>query len=514
MSATASAPPTEASTQNATRVGRGALFITAAKLWFMGTGAVVNFALGSLLGAAEYGNYGITIRWVSLLNMMVVQGLLQGMSRTVAADPHAAATLWRQARPVALGVGLLAGGGVVALAGPVAGALLDPSLVPGLRVAGLITAAYALYAPQVGVLNGLQRFSAQAALDASFSTVKLVGILGAAALGLGAAGSVGGFGVSALVMAAVTARVLRGVLRGVLHDAPRGDPTVALNVKTLMGFSGLVMVYQAALNLLMLVDLGLVKRLLGAELAGHYTAAVNLAQVPYLGCTAVTFVVFPLLGQEPTLEAARHTTRSALRYALLIGGPVSAAMMATAPGVLGAVFPAAFMDAAPALTFLCGAYLCAALLSVGCAMLNALGRPGWSAACVAVGVALSAAGCALMVGPLGMLGGALGALLGMGAALVASLAALWATGRLEVPWASVVRHGVVLVVAALVGPMVPWPAGGALLRVAGVLGAALAGVLALVALVLMGEVGRPEWDLLMRVLGRKKAPAAQAAVQQ
>ncbi len=46
---------------------------------------------------------------------------------------------------------------------------------------------YALYAALVGSLNGRRMFMHQAGLDMTFSTVRTIGIVGAAALGYGAA---------------------------------------------------------------------------------------------------------------------------------------------------------------------------------------------------------------------------------------------------------------------------------------------------------------------------------------
>ncbi|MEW5851075.1 MAG: oligosaccharide flippase family protein, partial [Myxococcota bacterium] len=266
--ARSAAPPSEA----AVKVGRGALLITAAKVVFLITGAVVNFSLASLLTPKEYGDYGVTIRWVSLLNMMVVQGLLQGMSRAVAQAPQSAGVVRTQALPVVTTISLVTGGLVLLLASPLAGALGDEGLTPLLRTAALITTSYAFYAALVGIINGLQRFKAQALLDMGFSTTKMVFILAGAALGLGAQGSVAGFGVAAVVMAVLTASVATGLGKEPL--------ATRLTFGSFLSFSGWVMGYQALLNLLMFLDLALVRRAAGlgalpTEAAGLYAGAVN-----------------------------------------------------------------------------------------------------------------------------------------------------------------------------------------------------------------------------------------------
>ncbi|MBI5496492.1 MAG: polysaccharide biosynthesis C-terminal domain-containing protein [Deltaproteobacteria bacterium] len=495
------APP--APTERARAVGRGALLITGGKGWFLVTATAVNLGLASVLGAVDYGNYGVTIRWVSLLNMMVVQGMLQGVSRAVSAQPGAAQAFRRQAlRPVAL-VAALAGLFLLGAARPLAALLEDNRLAPLFATSALITVAYAFYAAFVGVLNGAQRFRAQALTDMGFSTAKMVFILGAAALGLGAAGSVAGFGLAAVVLAVVT-----WFTSG--SDA-REAPGTPLTVRSLLAFGGLVMAYQACLNLQMFVDLGVVKRATGegmlpAELAGHYAGATNVAQIPYLACTAITFVLFPLLGAAGTRtdQETRELARRATRYALLVAGIPAVALIAAAPGLLRAVFPMEYMGAAPALRLLAVAYVLAALSSVTCTMLNALGRPQLSVLSVMVGVLVTLGLAPLLVEPWGLTGPAAATACGMTSTWLVSLRCLAWTGRGAFAWSSLVRMGGVMAALAAVGAQVPWPVEGAAARLVGLGGGALAAVAALVLLWVVGEIGQQDLALLRGIISRKK----------
>ena len=86
----------------------------------------------------------------------------------------------------------------------IARVLLDDQLTPLLRVASLVVFAYALYAALVGSLNGLHLFGQQARLDATFSTLRTAGILGGAALGLGAIGAVTGFASAAATILTIS----------------------------------------------------------------------------------------------------------------------------------------------------------------------------------------------------------------------------------------------------------------------------------------------------------------------
>jgi O-antigen/teichoic acid export membrane protein len=486
----------------AVRVGRGAALIALAKAVFMLTGAVVNLGLASVLIPRDYGDYGVTIRWVSLLNMMVVQGLLQGVSRVVAGAPGAAGTLRAQAMGTVSAVAASAAVLLLAAAHPLAGLLGDTHLAPLFMLAATITFSYAFYAALVGVVNGLQRFKTQALLDMGFSSTKMVFILAGAALGLGAAGAVGGFGLAAAVMLVVAAWATRGLGR----DAPP-EP---LTWRALLAFSGWVMGYQAGLNLLMFVDLGLVRRAvslgtLSPESAGHYAGAVNLSQLPYFACTAITFVVFPVLGKaaaQGDRAAQAAAVKQALRYALVLITPLCATLLASGRGVLTAIFPASYLAAEDALRVLALSYVTAAVVSVLCTVLNALGHPSWSALATGSGAVVALVAGAVWVERWGMPGAAAGSLLGMAWAALVAAWKLHRLGGVAWPWRTVTRCLAALGLVVGAGMVWPWPE--AMGRVAGLASAALTAVVALGLLVPLGELGRVDLDLLLQVLGRRR----------
>ena len=125
--------------------GRGTIYITASKLWFMVTGAAIYFVLPRLVSPANLGVYKVVIGLVSVINAVVVTGTVQTVSKFVSQTPELADAIKRKALLLQC---VLGGGAAVAfaLAAPlVATALNDASLTPYLRLAALITASYAFY---------------------------------------------------------------------------------------------------------------------------------------------------------------------------------------------------------------------------------------------------------------------------------------------------------------------------------------------------------------------------------
>ena len=147
--------------------GRGTIFITAAKVWFIVTGYGIYFALPRLLSVEQWGLYVVVIGAVSVLNAVIVTGTYQTVSKYVSQEEEKADSV----KVAALRLQLLVGGGAslgfFLLASVIAGYLNDQRLTAYLRLASLITLSYSFYSVFTGYFNGRRKFLTQAGLDAS-----------------------------------------------------------------------------------------------------------------------------------------------------------------------------------------------------------------------------------------------------------------------------------------------------------------------------------------------------------
>ena len=71
----------------ATKAGRGVLYIAFAKFYFMLAGAVIEFRLPVILTNTVFGAYAVVASAVSPLNNVLITGTIQGVSRFVAQTP-------------------------------------------------------------------------------------------------------------------------------------------------------------------------------------------------------------------------------------------------------------------------------------------------------------------------------------------------------------------------------------------------------------------------------------------
>ena len=384
--------------EDARRAGRGLVSIAGAKGYFIVTSYAVQLLLPRIFGEAkEFGLYAATMSGVAILTNVLIVATIQSVSKFVSEDEARAEVTLRQGLRVQTLLGGALALGLFIFAPAIAHLLLDDQLTRLLRVASVVVFAYALYAAVVGSLNGRHWFSKQARLDFTFSTLRTVGILTGAALGLGAIGAVAGF-------AAASATILSISLIWI-GFGKRGEP---IPLRRWIGFMAPIWTYQVCLNGILMIDLQVLKRTateialastatsqaavdLANQYVGYYRAAQTFAFVPYQLIISLTFIVFPMISKATSIgnrEATRSTIQHAMRLSLLLLLLVAAPTSGTADGVMRLAYPAEYLAGAPALAILVFGVAAFALFAVAATAISGAGQP--SLAAMIAGVSLLA----------------------------------------------------------------------------------------------------------------------------
>jgi len=363
--------------------GRGLLFITAAKLWFMVAGYIVQFALPRALGSPEkFGVWVLVLALVSPINNVMVTATIQGVSKFCSETEGRVPAVTR----AALRMQAFLGGGTALLfflAAPAVSLFMhDRSLTPHLQLAAGVILAYAFYAVFVGAANGARAFHKQAALDIGYSTLRTALVVGGALALHTALGSIAGFVTASFVILALAA-----MLVGVGPAPSEKFPTA-----TLVRFFAGVAVYLLIVNLLMFVDGLLLKRLV-AEAAtragaadpaavanaqeGFYGAVQAIARLPYQLILAVTFVIFPLVSRatfEKDAERTRGYVRATMRYSLVVVALLASTLASRPEAVMRLFYKPEYAVGSPALAILLIGYVCFSLFNIAGTIINSSGN--------------------------------------------------------------------------------------------------------------------------------------------
>jgi stage V sporulation protein B len=414
--------------------------IAGAKGYFIVTSYAVQLLLPRIFGEAkEFGLYSATMSGVAILTNVLIVATIQSVSKFVSEDEARAEVTLRQGLRVQTLVGGALALGLFTLAPAIAHLLLDDQLTRLLRVASVVVLAYALYAAVVGSLNGRHWFSKQARLDVTFSTLRTVGILVGAGLGLGAIGAVAGF-------ATASATILSISLIWI-GFGKRGEP---IPLRRWIGFMAPIWTYQICLNGILMIDLQVLKRTateiafastatsqaavdLANQYVGYYRAAQTFAFVPYQLIISMTFIVFPMISKATSIgnrEAARSTIQHAMRLSLLLLLLVAAPTSGAADGVMRLAYPAEYLAGAPALSILVFGVAAFALFAVAATAISGAGKPSNRVLVMRAGL-----------GEQTLEAAATGTAIGMVIALVLSAWAVYQTFGVFIPVATWIRAG-------------------------------------------------------------------------
>ena len=373
--------------------GRGVIYITFAKLWFLITGYVLTFGLPRIFkwesgGDAEqgqilYGAYKLVFMGVSFINNGIVTGTIQAVARFTSQDEGNAGAIRHTALKVQGILGLSIAAIYALFAGLIAELLKSPELAYLMRLSAGVIAAYSCYSVFIGSFNGQRQFNRQALFDITYATVKTGLIIGLAAVGFKVFGTVLGFLISSVFIMAAAA-VVSGI-------GGKGS----FSAKPYLAFSVTLIVYTFLLNLVLSLDLFLLKGLsshlalesgmsadeasaFGKALTGRYGAVQGLAFIPYQAILSIAFVAFPLISKV-TFEGDREKTRlyilKTMRFTAIFIVGLATVFAALPEQSLGLIFPPEYQVAADALRILAFGIAAFGLMVVSNTILNGAGLP-------------------------------------------------------------------------------------------------------------------------------------------
>ncbi len=508
------APPQEDAARTA---GRGGLVIVAAKILFIFYGFAQQILLQHLLGEAGYGEVSFVNATVGVINNVMVAASIQGVSRTVAsAPPESVGELYRRVLGYHAVIAVIMAAGFAALAGVITSVFHAEHLTTPLRVVALIVLLYGIYAPIVGSLNGRKRFVDQGGLDIVYGAMRTVGIALGVVFFLRAHLS-GTLGFCVGFVGAATLILPASIWRAGLGKAGGKDPALG----KYLAFLGPVVVAQAFLNLLLRTDFFLLRYFAGHtaaaqgvsqkaadELLGVYQGVQIYAFLPFQILMSITFILFPMLARahaDKDTEAVRDFTRAGVRLSFVFTGLICGTVSALSMHVLRLASPEGiWKNGADALRILAIGMGPLSVIGISSAVLTSLQRERLAAALTAIAVTLVALGCAVLLPGAELTSGmlvrtAIAASAGLGIAMIIGAILVKRTAGGFVPPLTVVRVPIAIAAAIAAGWKMPW-LGKALV----VPQAAAIGVVYVIALVVMREIGAADLAIVKRALSRGK----------
>jgi len=400
---------------------KGTFILTGAKIYFVIAAYCIYIGLARIIGPQQFGIYGVVVGLISIFNMALITGTLQAVSRFVSGAPEEEQ---RAVKREALKIQLVFASSLFIIfnifASQIASLLNDSALTGYLRVASIIFLCYAFYAVFIGYLNGTKRFRAQALFDISYSTIKLVLILGLAVLGFQALGALSGFALASFIIV-VASFFIVGMQKS----------ESAFSWKKILNFELTIIGLAFLINLMMNLDLLMLKALSpqaeGNTLAGLYTAALTISRVPYQLLMGINLAIFPLiasLAREGKREDVQSHINQGLRLYLGFLLLAAVGISSSADATMGLIYPASYREGSAALFITSYGYLFFSLWVFIATIFSAIGKPK-RALLFGVGTVLVQAGLlAWLIPTYGLVGASLGSAIAWGCGALVGAAML------------------------------------------------------------------------------------------
>lgn len=333
-------------TQKQSRLS-GALALMIAQGVVLVLGYITHPLIGRLLGRSSYGIYGVVLAVQSIIGLLLTLGVPVAVARFVARDEEHAHSTLKQALRIQTVIALVVAITTFLVSPLLARFLGDPSLINYIRLTALIVFLQAYYPIFLQFLSGLHLFNRQAILMSLYAVAKLAGAIGLI-YAFQVYGAFAGFAVGG---------VLAGLLGWAWTWSAGGREHKALPLRSFLQFSGTYVLTLVGLQILISLDLFMVKALLHEDAqAGYYNAAVTLSRISYMLLQALAFILLPsvsaLTKPGESHDSAATFIGDAIRYLIMLIVPSVAIAAATSKPLVILFFSREYLPAAPVLTVL------------------------------------------------------------------------------------------------------------------------------------------------------------------
>ena len=325
----------------------GALALMVAQALVLLLGYITHPWIGRVLGPEAYGVYGVVLAVQSIAGIILTLGVPISIARFVARHENQAQSILKQTIHLQAAVALLVSVTTFILAALIAHLLKDDSLARLIQFVAIVVFLQAFYTVFTQFFSGMHRFNRQAILTTFYAIIKLVGAISLIYV-IGVYGAFAGFALGGMAAALLGWWWSRNL---------GGRQASQLRTKDFLSFAGVYVLIVMGLQLIMSLDLFMVKAFLASDIeAGFYNASSTIARIPYMLLQAIAFILLPSVSALTKPGASRDKAATfisdTLRYLIAIIVPSVALAAATSKNLIILFFSAQYIPAASSLTIL------------------------------------------------------------------------------------------------------------------------------------------------------------------
>ncbi len=269
---------------------KSAIIVTVSEIIFNLSAFVIHAVVGRILGPADYGRYGLVVTLTTMIIILVGNGiptaLAKYLSEIFETNPRLIKVIKKQAILLqSLIIGSLTF--LFFLSAPLIAKILgDLTLTNLFRISSLIIPAFAAASFYFSYYTGLHKFNIQALLKVSRSVFRIFFIISLAYF-FQVKGSIVGYilaPLSVFLLALIIDKfnINKEIKKKIQESSISQQDNLIFPWKNLVNYAWQIVVFFLAYELMISIDLYLVKRILASDhLTGIYNAALTAGRIPY-----------------------------------------------------------------------------------------------------------------------------------------------------------------------------------------------------------------------------------------
>lgn len=342
-------------------LAKSALWVTFSEILFNLSGFIIHSLLGRFLGPADYGRYGIVITLTTMVIILIGNGIPTAMSKYISEYFENNLRMVKKIKKQAVLLQLIIVGGITILffvsVPLICWALNDPTLIPLFRISTLIIPAFAAASFYFSYYTGLHQFNIQATLKTLRSIFRIVFVV-ALAYFWKVEGSIVGYIIAPGLVFLVAFMIDKFYIEPQLDKkiVNEKDSPIEFPWKKLVNYAWQIVIFFLAYELLISIDLYLVKALLNDDhLTGIYNAALTVGRIPYYIFYAMTVFLLPMVSKSTSENNHEKTAKilgNSLRIMLVLLVPMIILMSVFARPILLDFYGAKYIEGAYAMSIL------------------------------------------------------------------------------------------------------------------------------------------------------------------
>jgi len=382
-------------------MAKGTAYHIIATVVFVSSSYGIHVIVARHMGPSLYGLFGIVLSLLSVIDLVVRNGVGKAVSKYVAEGIGQFGIL-RSGLRLQLGISAFFSLLYFFSSNLISSLLGDKTLGVYIRISALCIIPYALDSIYHGFLNGLRQFRRECISSILYSVIKFSIILGVILTSAKVTHLFIGYALSACLAVLISRQLGHKYMTNWEHPL--------IPTKKLASFAVPVAIVSISEVLLMNTDIFLIKRLLRSDLiTGLYISAANVARLPWYILGAFYMTLFPSISRaaaQNDIELSKRYLEESLRYLLMVIIPISFIINSTAPNIIRAFYSEAFIGASEPLSVLVFGISFMAIFTSFTGVVSAGGKPFLSAILIIILLPVSFGANLLLIPKHGLLGAA------------------------------------------------------------------------------------------------------------